>query len=165
MKRLTLIRHAKSSWGNPALPDFDRPLNQRGEVAAPAMGKALVERGLSPDLLVSSSALRAITTCKLLAKEFNYAEDAITIEPRIYEASVRTLLELVHALPDDAEHAVLVGHNPGMHGLAATLSEAPIDQFPTCAVADLKADTNSWANIEENQLQLIEFLYPKMLQS
>ena len=164
MKRLTLIRHAKSSWGNLSLSDFDRPLNARGEMAAPAMGTALKSRGLAPDRMVSSPALRAITTCKLLAKAFDYAEDGIVIEPSIYEASIAALLGIVRALPDDAEHVILVGHNPGMHGLAVTLSESSIDQFPTCAVADLEAEVDSWAAIRENRLRLREFLCPKMLE-
>ena len=113
MKTLLLLRHAKSSWSNPSLRDFDRPLNERGLKAAPLIGSLLLKRQLQPGLVLSSPAERARQTAALVVEA---AQFAITprFDERIYEASALALLELISQIDDGVEQAMIVGHNPGI---------------------------------------------------
>ncbi|MFM7274917.1 MAG: SixA phosphatase family protein, partial [Gammaproteobacteria bacterium] len=99
MKRLILCRHAKSSWADPGMADIDRPLNDRGKRDAPEMGRRLRERGVAPDLVVSSGARRARATARRIAAELGIDGDAVTIVERLYEASVATWLAVIGGLP------------------------------------------------------------------
>src|SRR5262245_57005344 len=112
MKTLLLLRHAKSSWDSPAARDYDRPLAPRGERDAPRIGKALRDADIDLDLVVSSPAVRARQTAELVLKAARY-EGAVQFEEAIYEAAVTALMDVVRDLPDTAETAMLVGHNPG----------------------------------------------------
>jgi phosphohistidine phosphatase len=115
MKLLTLIRHAKSSHDNPAMRDIHRPLNLRGRREAAAMGRHLdVAFRFSPDLMVSSTATRAIATARMIAQETGYDEWSIKQEERIYEAPVSALLEVVRETGDSVNHLAVFGHNPGL---------------------------------------------------
>ena len=114
MKTLVLVRHAKSSWSDPSLDDFDRPLNKRGERNAPEMGRRLGESGLQPDIFVSSPANRARSTAEIIAKELDYPADNIIYHGDLYHASPGDLLEAVRSLGDNIETAFLFGHNPGI---------------------------------------------------
>jgi phosphohistidine phosphatase len=96
MKTLFLIRHAKSSWESTALPDKDRPLNDRGKRDAPKMGKRLAKRDVKPDLILSSPARRALTTAEIIAKKLNYKRRDIVVDDRLYAGAVRDLLNVVH---------------------------------------------------------------------
>ena len=118
MKLLTLLRHAKSSWDNPGMADYDRPLNDRGRRDAPFVGQFFQQVGLTPDLIVSSPARRARQTCDLFAQEAGY-NTRIRWEEDIYAASSDALLAVVRSLRDDAGHVLMVGHNPGFEDLAA----------------------------------------------
>jgi len=112
MKQLTLIRHAKSSWSDPSLGDFDRPLNARGLEDAPRMGAYLKANGCPPvDQIVSSPALRARTTAKLIAEKLGMTNELIVLEPCIYEATLHRLFKLIGALDDAHPHVMLFGHN------------------------------------------------------
>jgi phosphohistidine phosphatase len=114
MKRLTLVRHAKSSWKNAALADSDRPLSGRGKQDAPRMGAFLASQGIVPDIILASPARRARKTAQLLAAAIPAAAGRILLDPALYEASAEALLERVRALDETWQHVMLVGHNPGL---------------------------------------------------
>ncbi|MCS6982548.1 MAG: histidine phosphatase family protein, partial [Flavobacteriales bacterium] len=114
MKRLLLVRHAKSDWSKPDLADHDRPLNKRGMHDAPLMARVWARQLDVPDVLVSSTALRAAQTAKAFAKSWGIQEADIVMDPRLYLAGRRTLLDAVKNLPDEARTAALFGHNEGI---------------------------------------------------
>ena len=161
MLLLTLVRHAKSSWDNPALADFDRPLNARGERDAPRMAQH-VRRALGiPDRVVSSPALRALTTARVFAETLALPASRFEQAPRIYEASAERLLTLVQGLDDDDRHVMLFGHNPGFTDLAHRLARCSFDDMPTCAVVQIGFDTKTWADVAERSGAQRFYAYPK----
>jgi len=137
MKKLLVLRHAKSSWTDPDLADFDRPLNERGLRAAPFMGSVIVKDGLEPELIISSPAERARTTAELVVQGGDLAAD-VRFEERIYEASPHTLLQIVSDLDDDLETVLLVGHNPGIEDFVKLLTGV-YEPMSTAAMAVLAA--------------------------
>ena len=160
MKRLFLVRHAKSSWDDASLPDKERPLNERGEREAPKMGKRLAKRDVKPDLILSSSAKRALATTEIIAEKLDYERDKIVVDDRLYGASARDLLQIIHKLPQDVKSVMLVGHNPELTDLAHRLAPKIID-MPTCAVAELTFDTKSWPSIGDDKPAKVVFHDPK----
>ena len=164
MKTLLLLRHAKSSWNAPATRDIDRPLGGRGERDAPRVGKALKDSGATVDLVVSSPATRARQTAELVTAAANY-KGPVRFEPAIYEASASDLLDVVRALPDDAETVVLVGHNPGFEELLGALCggrSAPARvRVPTAALACVELDCERWRDADAGTLQWM--LVPRIL--
>ena len=146
MKTLFLVRHAKSSKDDPNLADRDRPLADRGLKEAPKMGKRLAKRRVTPDLLVSSPALRALTTAQLIADELGCARKDIVVDDRLYESSANGLLAVIHALDQTLERVMLFGHNPEFTDLAHRLSSDIVD-MPTCAVAEFRFDTKKWSDV------------------
>jgi len=161
MKTLYLVRHAKSSWKDPALDDMDRPLNKRGKRDAPLMGKVLREQGIKPDVLFSSPAARALATARKMAKEIGVAKEDIVIAEAVYGASEEDLLGVIRAIDDAAASAMLFGHNPEFTGLANELSPEPIDNMPTCSVFCVTFAAESWRDASPENAQF-EFLdYPK----
>lgn len=162
MKRLILCRHAKSSWADPGMADIDRPLNDRGKRDAPEMGRRLRERGVAPDLVVSSGARRARATARRIAAELGIDGDAVTIVERLYEASVATWLAVIGGLPDSAGTVLLVGHNPGLTELAnRLLADARIDNVPTCGVLCAEYPVRAWSAIPASRPSTWSFDYPK----
>jgi phosphohistidine phosphatase len=161
MKTLYLLRHAKSSWDDQNLSDFDRPLNERGVSIAQFMGETLAQRGLIPDVIVSSPAKRAIQT-STLAKESGGFGAPIRLEERIYEASPQALLQVTRAIRGEREAAMLVGHNPGMEGFIALLTDCH-ERMPTAAVAVIETDLENWADLEPGSGKLICVLRPNDL--
>ncbi len=160
MKRLTLIRHAKSDWTDPDCGDFDRPLNNRGKKAAPLMGRRLAEKDLVPQQLLSSPAKRARKTSLLLAREFSLVKQEITFDDRLYEASLLTLIELLRELPDVA-YVALVAHNPGLSELGGWLCPAAPEWLPTCAALTLDLPVVSWGQVSCGCATLFDYDYPK----
>jgi phosphohistidine phosphatase len=146
MKTLFLIRHAKSSWDDPALPDKDRPLNDRGKRDTPKIGKRLAKRDVKPDLILSSPARRALTTAEIIAKQLDYKRKNIVVDDRLYAVGADDLLDVIHKLGDKLERVMLFGHNPELTELAHRLS-SEITHMPTCAVAEFTFDAKSWSNI------------------
>jgi phosphohistidine phosphatase len=136
---LALIRHAKSDWGDPRLDDHDRPLAERGIRDAPRMARRLVGSGFRPDVILSSTALRARTTAEAFGAVLGVA---VSLDPELYGASARTVLLTAAAT---GSHAVaVVAHDPGMSVLAARLSGDRIEHMPTCAVATFTWDEEDW---------------------
>lgn len=161
MRRLSLVRHAKSSWNAPELSDFERPLNPRGRREAPAMAQRLKQLEQTPDLLLTSPALRAITTARVFAQELGIAAESVQLSSRIYEAERDTLVELVRGFDPAVQHALLFGHNPGFSELAGWLARCPFQEMPTCAIVMLALPIDTWAELRRDGGQLIHYLYPK----
>jgi phosphohistidine phosphatase len=146
MKTLFLVRHAKSSRDDPQLPDRDRTLNDRGRKDAPLMGQRLAGRDVKPDLVISSPAVRALSTAQAIAREIGYEERRITVDDRVYASSANILLTIVHGLDPKLDSVMLFGHNPEFATLAHHLSDE-IEDMPTCAVAEFRFDTKSWRDV------------------
>lgn len=144
MKNLILVRHAKSSWDDPSLPDRDRPLSTRGKRDAPAMGRLLKARGLQADLMVSSPAKRARKTAIRIAKALGYPKERIDIDERLYLEGVGALVKLISALDDRYQRVMLFGHNPEFTELANRLTGTEIANIPTCGVVSIIFDSDTW---------------------
>lgn len=161
MKRLTLMRHAKSSWENDSLDDFDRPLNPRGERTAPQMGQRLLALGDLPELIVTSPAARAIGTARLVAEEIGYPQNRILEAHGLYHASPATIINILQSLETAARHVMLVGHNPGLTELANTFGDIRIDNIPTAGMLCVEMPGELWDEIEPDQAEAVYFDYPK----
>jgi phosphohistidine phosphatase len=159
MKRLYILRHAKSSWDDQNLSDFERPLNDRGEQTAPAMGRLITRRGLAPGIIVSSPAVRARTTAELVKQGGSINAD-IKFDDRVYEASPQALLYVVSELDDRYDSAMIVGHNPGMEGFIRLLSGKE-ESMPTAALAVIDLKIGTWALIEPGSGKLKTVVRPK----
>lgn len=143
MKTLLLVRHAKSSWEHPGVDDHDRPLNDRGLRDAPKMGRRLAERGVAPDVILSSTAVRARTTAELIAEELGFDAARIITDERLYAASADEVLQVIGEVDGDVSCAMVVGHNPETVSLARRLSDE-IHEMPTSAVAEFTFDVDAW---------------------
>lgn len=161
MLQLILIRHAKSSWSEPGLSDFGRPLSRRGLDNAPMMGRVIKNKGLAFDRIVSSPAQRAITTARLIAAETGYPERAIATREDLYDASVDTLLDCVQSLDAREPRTALVGHNPGLTQLYNALTGETLDNLPTCAVAVIEFDLDDWRAVHPGLGRATLLEYPK----
>lgn len=160
MKTLFLIRHAKSSWDDPALPDRDRPLDDRGKRDVAKMGKRLAKRGVKPDLIVSSPAMRALATAEAIAKALDCKRKDIVVNVRLYGGQADDLLDVIHGLGDKLEHVMLVGHNPELTELAHRLS-SKITNMPTCAIAEFTFDAKSWSVVGKSKPAHVVLACPK----
>lgn len=163
MKHLLIYRHAKSSWKDPSLADFDRPLNKRGERDAPRMAKMLTSQNIQPDLIVSSTANRAKLTALVLAKELHYPKKKIVYMDAIYNAPAEKLIPYIHSFDDRYNKVVLVGHNTGFTALANVLGNLDIANVPTCGIVALDFKIDSWKDVKKKSGKLVFFYYPKML--
>ncbi len=161
MKNLLIIRHAKSSWDNPAWGDLERPLNARGKRDAPLMGRLLRERGVLPDLILSSPAKRARKTAMRIAEAVGYPEDLISIEPAIYMQGVRALLDLIAKLPDSVKRALIVGHNPDFTEFVELLTRERIGNLPTCGLVSVEFAVDDWRAVAPGNGRMAFFDYPK----
>ena len=162
MKRLVLIRHAKSSWANPLQSDFDRPLNDRGERDAPMMGDRLKLADVIPDLIISSTAKRASQTAKRIAKAVGYDTDEIEWLEELYHCVPAVFEEVIYAVDDEVNTLYMVAHNPSISEFAAALDNTrSIDDMPTCAVAAFKIDTDRWADFSLAKKELVFYDTPK----
>lgn len=160
MKKLFIIRHAKSDWSDTSLDDFDRPLNNRGLKNAPFMGKLLKEKGVMPDLIISSSANRTFTTAQIFASQLGYLGD-ILLDKNLYEVSANTIESIVKNVSDNFDTIFLIGHNPGLQMFAETISKFEVDNMPTCAVVEIDFKVDSWKDISRKESKLISYDYPK----
>ena len=163
-KRLTIIRHAKSSWENPDCEDHDRPLNKRGLRDAPEMGVRLAKRDWLPNLFLASKAKRARDTAALIAGKVGYAEERIVFDDRLYLAEPGEWRSVIGALPAEAAHVACIGHNPGITELANHFSGEYIDNVPTCGLIDMRFEVDAWANVFEAKPAAFEFDFPKNAQ-
>lgn len=161
MKRLLLLRHAKSDWDDSSLRDRDRPLASRGERDAPRIGKALRKRGALPDLIISSPASRARATIEAVRQAAKLANE-IEFDEAVYGASSAELMKLIRRLPDKSECTLLVGHNPGFEDLLGRLTGSH-ERMPTAALACIELDLDHWDDVENKKGRLVWLLTPKHL--
>jgi phosphohistidine phosphatase len=163
MKRVTLLRHAKARTNDPSLPDCERPLNERGLHDAPMMGQRLRASGARPSLVLTSPAVRALQTARLIAEEINYPLEFLQRESALYLASPDDILRVL-ARQDNAFNDIMIcGHNPGLTDLANRLTSASIDNLPTCGLVVIEADTPEWRQLRRGGT-LVRLDYPKKQQ-
>lgn len=161
MKKIFLVRHAKSYWGDQSLSDFDRPLNKRGKNDAPFMGKILKEISVQSDLIISSPAKRAKKTALAIAHKIDYPQNKILFNEELYEASTKDILKVLKEVDEVYRFVMLFGHNPGLTLLNNFISNSYIDNIPTCGVVALEFDKN-WMQLDENSCTQLFFEYPKL---
>lgn len=159
MKTLFILRHAKSSWDNPNLNDFDRPLNERGRRSAPLMGRVMAENNFDSDLLVSSPAVRARETA-VLVKDAAGLSAALMFDKRIYEASSQILVQIISEFDESADSALMVGHNPGLENLIKLLT-CQSRPMPTAALAVVDLTVKRWKAVSANSGNLRKIFLPK----
>ena len=172
MLTLSLLRHAKSSWSNPMLEDFDRPLATRGQKSAPRTGAFIAERGLIPDLVLCSGSARTRETLSL-AMEGWEARPEIAYDDALYHATVPALFAALHAAPNEKLHVMIVGHNPGMHSFALQVvgSGAPKDLhalahgYPSGTLSVITFQKTQWRQIKPGDGHLTLLVSPKDLRS
>lgn len=168
MKTVLLLRHAKSSWADAGLDDFDRPLNDRGREAAPRIAAHLADAGLLPEIVVASPAQRTRETVTALVPALG-GKAEIVYEDKVYLAPSKTLLKLVHGLDDRLASVLIVGHNPGLEELAKSLAGHGNDKlrkrlagsYPTGALAALSFDVARWRDVAAGAGRLTHFARPK----
>jgi phosphohistidine phosphatase len=162
LHRLTLVRHAKSDLGLPGQQDWDRVLNRRGQQDAPEMARRLRSRKLKPDLILSSPAVRALSTASIMARELKVPADRIAQDERLYLAGPAQIIEVVRELGGDAAHVMVFGHNPGITDCANQLSAGEtIDNMPTCAVFTARFALTDWSQLGLESGLEAEFDYPR----
>ena len=162
MKTLYLLRHAKSSWKFEDLNDHDRPLAKRGRTDAPLIGQELCERKIKLDLIISSSAVRALSTATIVAKELDFDPEKIAVQEEIYRIDASSLLHFAQALPDEYSQVMLVGHNPTFTELANMLvPDKSIANIPTAGVVGISFDCSYWGQISSDNAKLLFFDFPK----
>ena len=162
MKTLLVLRHAKSSWKNVHLSDYERPLNSRGKVDAPRMGKLLRQEDLVPDLIISSSAERALATAEAAALASGY-ENEIKATRRLYLAGPVTYLTVLQKMGEAHERVMIVGHNPGMEDLVALFTGVE-EYMSTAALAQINLPITRWSELtEETKGRLVNIWRPKEL--
>jgi len=162
MKTVLLIRHAKSSWDNAAVRDFDRTLNDRGLRDAPAMAKRLLDKNIAIDGFISSPAVRAITTCTIFAKAYG-KEGSITAYKDLYNAPPLVFSRVIKAADDVLNSIAIFAHNPGITDFANSLTNSRVDDMPTCAIFAVQANTDSWKEFDHAAKTFLFFDYPKSL--
>jgi phosphohistidine phosphatase len=146
IKTLLILRHAKSSWKFPDLADHDRPLNKRGKRDAPKIGNLLKERDLVPDIIISSTAVRAEKTAKMVAKASKYKGD-VALSDSLYAAGPDAYIDVLRNLQNKYNTVLVIGHNPGLEELVKILSGEEYHVMPTCALVHVRLDIQSWLDI------------------
>jgi len=162
MLRLGLVRHAKSSWDYPDLNDHDRPLNKRGKRDAPIMAAKAKELFGIPDLLLSSTALRAYTTAKTFREEMSLNEGQLEKNSDLYHASIEDIMNSISMIDEQVNFALIFGHNPTTTYFANSFGGEMIDNVPTCGLVMLESTANSWMEFEVKNTKRVAFIYPKL---
>jgi len=162
-KTLTVLRHAKSSWKDDTLSDFDRPLNDRGLQDAPEMGRRLRDLGVRPSLIVSSPAKRAWTTAKEVARVIGYPREFLQRDSDLYLASAGTLVDVVGRQDPGFNHLLICAHNPGLTDLVNRLLPGLTDNLVTAGFVTVGAEAKDWREFFTAEFRLIAYDYPKRL--
>ena len=161
VKQLLLIRHAKSDWSTPSLSDFDRPLNERGKHDAPMMAKRLLDKKISIDAFVSSPAKRAKKTAGEFAKKYEHDRDSILFIEELYAAPEEIFYEVIAGLDDRFNTVAIFSHNPGITDFANGLTDARIDNIPTCGIFAIRLHADHWADFAKGKKEFWFADYPK----
>ena len=161
MKKLFLVRHAKSSWKFPDLSDAERPLNKRGKRDAPFMGKVLFEKNIKPNLFMSSPAVRAYDTANTIAKEIGFPENEIEISEIMYHGYIKDFIVSLKSADENANSLMMFGHNPGITEFSNYLSDKYLDNIPTCGIVEIDLRIETWNEIDEDCGTFVNFEFPK----
>ena len=163
MKTLILIRHAKSSWDDAGLSDFERPLNDRGKRDAPAMAERLYERGIKIDAFVTSPATRAKKTAEQFVKKYKKEKSELQLKTELYMAEEESFNDVVSKLDNDVDCVAVFSHNPGITDFANSLTEARIDNIPTSGIFAVSIEAKKWNKFKDAKKRFLFFDYPKAL--
>lgn len=163
MKKLYLVRHAKSSWDDYTLMDEERPLNERGKRDAPVMAQLLKDKESGIEFIITSTAKRARMTAKVFRKILGIDKKKVEKSDRLYLASPSGILDVLQTVDDQYSTVAIFGHNPGLTDFVNRFSDQLIDNVPTCGIARIDFDVDSWKDIQEEEGDLGAFYYPKML--
>ena len=162
MKRVTIVRHAKSSWAAPAAPDHGRELAERGHRDARIMGRRLVARKVRPSLMLTSSAVRAVTTARAIADALSYPAEFLQLEDELYLASPDEIVAIIERQSNNFADVMIVGHNPGLTDLVNRLLPGiDLDNLPTGGAVSIEATTDDWAAFAASSMRLAFYDYPK----
>ena len=161
MKTVLLIRHAKSSWTDASLNDFDRPLNDRAKRDAPEMAKRLSDKKIKIDTFISSPAKRAKKTALFFAKEFGVDEKDVIYKTELYAAPSEVFYDVIEKLDDDADNVAIFSHNPGITEFANSLTDVRADDMPTCSIFAIKSEAKKWNEFSGSKKVFWFFDYPK----
>ena len=164
MKRLIIVRHAKSSWEYPELTDYDRPLNKRGLRNAPQMAKYLHDIIANPGVFYSSPAKRALETAKIFAREYKVSEEKIIESDHLYLPGMDDFSAFFDKVEDKIEAIILFSHNPGLINLVDRLTGESFDNIPTCGIAMVSLEVEKWSNAIDVGGVLDGYHYPKELE-
>lgn len=165
MKKLWIIRHAKSSWSDMSLADHDRPLNKRGKRDAPFMAKLVAEKYTPPTRLFTSTAKRARTTCKAFRKQLNLKKSDVVKLDLLYHPTISACLHVVHSINEDVAVAAIFGHNPTFTYLINELTGEGPDNLPTTGCALITSEADYWSTFESHPCHLDQLLFPKQFRN
>lgn len=163
MKRIFIVRHAKSSWSDLGMKDIERPLNKRGKNDGPIMASHCRSMGIIPDVIVTSNANRAMQTAEFFKSCYQDDNVQYRIEPNLYHAPEDTYIEVCYTLEEEANSVMMFGHNPGITYLANNVTDNYIDNVPTCGVLVIETSADKWTDVDFTNCKLIDYYYPKML--
>ena len=163
MKTLYLVRHAKSSWDHPELSDFERPLMKKGIRKSKPVIEYLQKKRISPDLFISSPAVRAIETARIFARGLGYSEEKIQINRKIYDGHYDHILDIIYGTSNNIDSLMLFGHNPTISNLGNLFVHPGIDYMPTSAVVGISFATDQWEDVPNAKSRLLFILTPKKL--
>ncbi len=161
MRLLTIVRHAKSSWSEPELKDFDRPLNKRGLSDAPKMGERLEKQGFAADRVICSPAKRALDTAIMICEEIDYPQSSIILLNEIYDASTAMLQRIIESQPDTCHHIMMVGHNPGFESLCNFIEPQSVARLTTCNIVQYQLNIDHWKDFHYAGGHCLFHLTPK----
>lgn len=161
MKQLLLIRHAKSDWNDSSIDDIDRPLNERGKRDAPAMAHRLLDKKINIDAFISSPAKRAKKTASVFAKELNHDKEELTLVNELYLAGEENFYKVISDVSNKFDTIAIFSHNPGITDFANQLTDARIDNIPTCGIFAVTVDCKHWNDFRHAKKEFWFFDYPK----
>ena len=162
MKKILLVRHAKSSWTDFSIRDHDRPLNDRGHQDAPVMAKKIKELEFKPESIYTSTAKRAKDTAKYFATTLQVENNHFHLLPRLYHPTPETILDVINKAADEYKSIAIFCHNPGVTHFASHILNKYIDNVSTCGIIVISSDVNQWSEVNSNNLHFINYFYPKM---
>ena len=161
MKTLYLVRHAKSDWGKADLADIDRPLNARGYSDAHKMSSILKEKKIVPDLIITSPAIRAISTALVFCRNFRLDPSELFINSNLYDSSVKEYLNCISKINNKIKHVMLFGHNPTITDCAKSLIKSFPEEMPTCSIVGIGSNEAEWKSFVVKKCELLFFDFPK----
>lgn len=160
MKTLFIVRHAKSSWKDQGVSDFERPLNKRGERDAPFMAKLIAQKNEKPELIITSPAVRALTTAKYFAESLSIEKQNFLTDQDVYDAGIGNMMKIINNIPNHYNSSMIFGHNPTLTALVNYLGDKYIDNLPTCAVVKITFDVDNWSDVNDASGRIGFFEYP-----